>query len=143
MTGIYNLGDATIAAAVTDLVVTSGVSASGVAQDFIDRLGGMKAVTLQARFNYGSGGTTLKVDVETSLDHGLTWLPIVRLAFGTASAVKVANLSGMTPKAPAAVAALSDDAVLDGILGDRLRARITSTGTYGGNTSVSVRASVR
>lgn len=143
MTGIYNLGDATITVAVTDLVITDGVSASGVAQDFIDRLGGMKAVTLQARFNYGSGGTSLKVDVETSLDHGVTWVPVARFAFTTASAVKVANLSGMTSKSPAAVAALSDDAVLDGILGDRLRARITSTGTYGANTSVSVRASIR
>lgn len=143
MTGIYNLGDATITAAVTDLVITGGVSASGVAQEFIDRLGGMSAVTLQARFNYGSGGTTLKVDVETSLDHGVTWVPVARFAFTTSSAVKVANLSGMTPKTPAAVAALSDDAVLDGVLGNRLRARITSTGIYSGNTSVSVRASVR
>ena len=143
MNDIFNLGDVTITAAVTDLVITNGVSVSGVPQGFIDRLEGMKAVTLQARLNYGAGGTTIKVDVETSLDQGNTWIPVARFAFATASAVKAANLSGLTPKAPAAVASLSDDAVLDGVLGDRLRARITSTGAYTSNTSLSIRAAVR
>jgi hypothetical protein len=115
-----------------------------VAQSFIDGLDWMAAVTLQANFTYGSGGTTLKADIETSLDQGVTWVPIARFAFLLASAEKLFNLSGLTPKTTAVTpATLSDDSVVDGILGDRLRCRITSTGTYAGNTSVSVRASVR
>ncbi len=144
MSGIYNLGDEAVTVAVTNSVITDGVSSAGVAQGFIDGLDFMAAVTLQANFTYGSGGTTCKVDVETSLDQGLSWVPIARFAFLLASAEKLFNLSGLTPKTTAVTpATLSDDSVVDGILGDRLRCRITSTGTYAGNTSVSVRASVR
>ncbi len=143
MSGIFSLGDEAISAAVTNSVITEGVSAQGVAQSFIDGLDFMAAVTLQANFNYGSGGTTLKVDVETTMDQGVTWVAIARFAFTTASAEKVVNLSGLTPVTVYTPTTLSDDAVKDGILGDRLRCRITSTGTYAGNTSVSVRAAVR
>jgi len=140
---ILNLGAASIGGAVTNSVITEGVSAQGVAQEFVS-LDDAKAVTLQANFTYGAGGTNAKIDVETSLDQGLTWVPIARFAFTTASAEKLFNLSGMTPKTTAVVpATLSDDACVDGILGDRLRAKVTSTGTYTGNTSISVRAAVR
>lgn len=141
---VYNLGDRAITSAVTDSVITEGVSAQGVAQAFIDRLEGASAITLSANFTYGSSGTSVKVDVDTTLNQGTTWIPICRFAFTTASAEKVANVSGLTPKTTAATpAALSDDACLDGVIGDRLRARLTTVGTYAGNTSVSVRASVR
>lgn len=144
MSGLFNLGDESVTVAVSNLVITDGISAAGVAQSFIDGLDWMAAVTLQANFTYGAGGTNLKVDIETSLDQAVTWIPIARFAFTTSSAEKLFNLSGLTPKTTAVTpATLSDDTVVDGILGDRLRARITSTGTYSGNTSVSVRAAVR
>lgn len=142
MSGIYNLGDRAISAALTNEVITAGVSSDGVDQEFIDGLDWMAAVTLFANFTYGAGGTTLIGVVETTLD-GVNWIQIARFDFTTASAAKRANLSGLTPVGVAAVAALGADAVLDGILGDRLRVKITSTGTYSGNTSLSVRASVR
>lgn len=142
--GIKNLGDSAITAAVTNQVLTSSVSSQQVAIAYVDRLEGMTAASLQANFTYGSGGTTLKVDVETSLDQGTSWVAICRFAFTTSSAEKVATVSGLTPKTTAATpGTLSDDSCLDGVLGDRLRARATSTGTYSGNTSVSVRAAVR
>lgn len=142
--GIYNLGDRAITGPLTDEVITSGVSDSGVAQEFIGNLGGMLAATIQVNFNYASGGTSAKVDVETSLDQGVTWVPVARLAFTTASADKVINLSGLTPKTtPYTPATLSDDAVVDGILGDRWRVRVTSLGTYGGSTTVSARLHAR
>jgi hypothetical protein len=144
MSGIYNLGDEAITVAVTNSVITDGVSSQGNTQAFIDGLDWMAAVTLQANFTYGSGGTNLKVDIETSLDQGLSWIHIARFAFLLASAEKLFNLSGLTPKTTVVTpATLSDDTVLDGILGDRLRAKITSAGTYAGNTSISVRAAVR
>jgi hypothetical protein len=144
MSGIYNLGDEAITVAVTNSVITDGVSSQGNTQAFIDGLDWMAAVTLQANFTYGSGGTNLKVDIETSLDQGLSWIPIARFAFLLASTEKLFNLSALTPKTTVVTpATLSDDTVIDGILGDRLRAKITSTGVYSGNTSVSVRAAVR
>jgi len=143
MTGIYNLGDAAIAQAVTDLIITEGVSTSGTPQALIDRLEGMSAVSLQASLVYGSGGTACIVIVQTSLDQGQSWIDVARFDFAQASAKKIANVSAAVAAAPMAVAALGAEGKLDGILGDRLRARVTSTGSYGGNTSISVRAAVR
>jgi hypothetical protein len=139
MSGPYNLGDRAISSAVTNEVITEGVSSAGVDQSYIDGLDWMAAVTLFVNFVYGSGGTTCVVTVQTSID-GVVWIDVARFDFTTASLSKVANLSGLTPVAAATVAALSSQGQTDGVLGDRLRARLTTTGTYAGNTSVSVRA---
>lgn len=141
--GIFDLGTATITAALTDSVITSGTAASGAAQALIDRLGGMESVSLQAKFTYGSAGTTCIAYVQTSLDQGQTWIDIARFDFATASATKVANISAAGASAPGAVAALGAEGKLDGILGDRLRCKVTTTGTYAGSTTVAVRAAVR
>jgi hypothetical protein len=141
---IYNLGDAAIAAAVTGQVITSGVDEQGVAQAFIGRLEGMLSATLQLNFTYGAGGTNLRAMVETTLDDGLTWIEILRALFTTASKEILVNLSALTPKATLVVpASLSDDTALDGILGNRMRVKITSTGIYTGNTSLSARLNAR
>jgi hypothetical protein len=141
--GIYNLGDEAITTALTNSVITEGVSSSGAAQSLIDRLAGMTAVTLFCEFIYGSGGTTCVVTVQTSINQGDDWIDIARFDFTTANRSVVCNLSGLLSKVVTAFVALSVEGVADGILGDRLRARVTSTGTYAGNTSVSVRAAVR
>src|SRR3954468_18140983 len=88
------------------------------AQDAILDLDGMTAVTLEARFGYGSGGTSASVTFQTSFD-GSTWGDVARFDFTTASATKVANLSGLLSKGVTAYAALGSEGVLDGILGDR------------------------
>jgi hypothetical protein len=146
MTGIYSLagtsGGTAITTALTNEVITVGVASDGSSQAFISGLDWMAAVTLFANFTYGSGGTTCIVIVQTCLD-GVNWIDIARFDFATASVAKRCNLSGLTPVAVGAVAALAAEGVLDGILGDRLRAKVTSTGTYAGNTSISVRAAVR
>lgn len=140
--GIYNLGDSAITAAVTNFVITAGTSSQGVAQGFIDGLEWMAATTLFANVTYGSGGTTCSAIVQTSLD-GTNWIDIARFDFTTASRAAVCNNSGLTPSAVATIAALASEGVKDGILGDRLRAKITTTGVYAGNTSISIRAAVR
>jgi len=132
--GLYALADKAVTTAVNE------------AQSPIVDLEGMTAVTVQARLAYGSGGTSAKVYVQTSLDQGTTWVDVACLAFSTAGAAKIVNLSGLTPKpTPAAPTdgALADDTTVDGLLGDRLRAKIVTTGTYGGSTVVTVRAAVR
>lgn len=144
--GLKNLGDAALAAinAATAAAVITSESGEAGTQAYLDDLDGMLAASIQANFNYGSGGTSLKVIVETSLDLGVTWIEVARFAFTTAAAEKVANLSGLTPVTTVyAPTTLSDDAVKDGILGTRWRASILAVGTYAGNTSLSLRMNAR
>ena len=107
-------------------------------------LDGMTAVTLEANFQYGSGGATCSAIVATSFDGGTTWRQIARFDFTTAPNVKVANLSGLTPVGIAdnAYVDLPTEGIRDGLLGDRLCVITVSTGTYV-NTTLSVRAAVR
>lgn len=131
--GLYALADRAITTALNE------------AQTPIVDLEGVTAVSLQARLAYGSGGTTAKAYVQTSLDQGVTWIDVACFAFATAGAVKVTNLSAFTPRILTVAppdGALADDTVVDGLLGDRLRVRIVTTGTYSSSV-VSVRAAVR
>jgi len=146
--GLKNLGDVALAAinaATTATVVTSQSDANGQTQGYVDALEGMLSATLQANFTYGSsGGTSIKVIWETSLDQGLTWIEVCRMAFGAASEENIVNLSALTPVATVYTpAALSDDTVKDGIFGNWWRARILTVGTYVGNASLSLRMNAR
>src|SRR5882672_4551588 len=110
--GIKNLGDLTVTAADTQTT------------EWVEDLDGMTALTLQARFAYGSGGTAVLVFVQTSIDQGTTPVDIACFGFDTASAVALVNLSGLT--ADESIVTPTDGAlgagyVVDGILGDRLR----------------------
>jgi hypothetical protein len=114
---------------------------SGEAQTAIDKLAGIKSATLQCEFAYGSGGTSAKVYVQVSLDQGLSWIDVACFAFTTSSSVKVVNLSARTPVTSAVTpsdGSLTDNTVIDGILGAVMRAKITTTGTYA-NTTARVR----
>lgn len=106
-------------------------------------LSGMSYLVCEAIFTYGSGGTTAKAWVQTSLDGGVTWIDIMSFAFTTATASKVSAVvvstalaAGITP----GDAALADNTILSGLLGDRIRVKVTTTGTYGGNTTLVVHA---
>jgi hypothetical protein len=84
--------------------------------------------------------------VQTTLDNGQTWIDIASFAFTTASATKVINLSGLTPQTTQITptdGAMPDNTCQDGMLGSALRVKITSTGTYAGNTFLAIRASCR
>lgn len=132
--GPKSLGDIAIGAAGTQ--VTTPVTG----------LAGMTAVSILARLIYGSGGTTVRAYVQTSLDQGTTWIDVACILFGTTSEAEVVNLSGLTPRTtPAAPTdgSLADDTSFDGILGDQLRVKTISTGTYAGSTVLSVRAVAR
>jgi hypothetical protein len=135
--GVFNLGDAAITAAVTNVVITAGVSAAGVAQPFLDRFEGIRNLTLFANFVYGSGGTNCACVIQTTFDD-INWVDIARFDFTTASASKVAGLVAGS-KAVTAVVALAVEGVLDQVLGTKFRARLTTTGVYAGNSSLSLR----
>ncbi len=144
--GNFDLGTLAITTAVTGVVITEGTSAQGVAIEYVDRLDGMLAATLEFNFAYGSSTSTptCVVTVETSVNQGTTWCEVARILMQDASEERIVNLSGLTAlTSPHAPAALSNDTVKDGILGDRWRAKVTTTGTYTGNTSINVRLQAR
>ena len=143
--GTYALADVTITAPVAGQVVTSQPNLiSGAAQAMLGPLDGLLAAAIHARFVYGSGGTDAVLQIETSLDQGQSWVEVARLRFTTASAVKIVNLSALTPRAtPYSPAALSNDAAADGVLGPFWRATLTTTGTYAGSTLLAVRLIAR
>src|SRR6185503_8453979 len=75
----------TITTAVTGTVITPSV--------LTPRLAGSTHVALLTKFTYGSGGTTAKFWLQTSLDGGTTWFDIVSHAFTTSSATKLSAVT--------------------------------------------------
>jgi len=132
--GVYSLGDFTVTTPATQVGAV------------VDGLDGVGAITVQVRMSYGSGGTLANVYIQTSLDQGATYVDLANVLLGTASEVAIINLSGMTPKTTQinpTDGALADDTCIDGILGDRFRAKVISAGTYAGQTQVSTRLVAR
>lgn len=120
----------------SDLSVTTAATTNCTA---VTGLTGMQSLTVSLRFAYGSGGTNVKAYLQTSLDGGNTWIDIACVVFGTASEHAVLNFSALTPKTTQVTpsdGAMTDDTALDGILGDRVRLKAISTGTYAGNTAL-------
>lgn len=102
-----------------------------------------KSVALHCNFTYGSGGTTAKVWVQTSFDGGTTWVDVASFAHTTSSLRRVYNLSALTPITTVYACtdgSLTDDTAKDGLIGDQLRVKFTSTGTYAGTTTMAVKA---
>jgi len=131
--GIKSLGDFTIAGAGTQT------------GDWVSDLDGLMAAAAQMRLAYGSGGTSVKAYLQTSLDQGTTPIDIACFTFTTAGASKARNLSALTPKTTDVTptdGTLTDDTSVDGILGDRFSLKIVSVGTYVG-TVLSGRLCVR
>lgn len=123
-----------------DVTITTAVTGqTGLA---VTGLSNVKALALQAAFDYGSGGTTAKAYVQTSLDGGTTWVDIAAFAFTTSDATKVATLdtTAVTTVYTPTDGSLADDTVKNGILGDRLRVKYTTTGTYAGDTTLKIHA---
>jgi hypothetical protein len=106
--------------------------------DVVDELDGMQAVTLQAMFAYGSGGTSVAAFIQTSFDKGQTWMDIAAFElFETESDTQVVNLSGAVPQTSPLTPtqqALTAGTCVDGPLGDRLRPVVVVLGTYGSST---------
>lgn len=127
----------TIAAAVA-AVVTEPLSLGG-------HEGAARYLGLQANFLYGSGGTTVKAWVQTSFDGGANWIDIANFAFTTAALRKVAGLTVNVAATHATPTdgTLADNTINNGLIGDRIRVKYTTTGTYGGATSLEIKAVLR
>lgn len=100
-------------------------------------------LVLQAVFVYGSGGTSAKAWVQTSIDGGTTWFDIASFAFTTASATRLYSLdtTAVTSIYTPTDATLTDNTVKNGLLGDKYRVKYTTTGTYVAATSLTISAS--
>lgn len=124
------LATTTITTAVTGVVTTP-----------ITKFAGMAYLLVQAVFVYGSGGTTAKVWVQTSID-GTKWADIINFPFTTSSSTQfgVASLYSSALTAPVVITdgTSADNTVTNGVLGNQIRVKYTTTGTYGGSTNLSI-----
>jgi hypothetical protein len=120
--------------------ITTAVTAA-VTAPVSFRRGPLRNATIQGVFTYGSGGTTAKVWVQTSFDGGTTWCDIALLSVTTASATSIWNVSSLTVKTTAVTptdGTLASATANDGMVGSLWRTKMTTTGTYAGNTTVRV-----
>jgi hypothetical protein len=133
--GIQSLGDFAITTAGTQI------------GDWTETdLSGLLAMAAQIRLAYGSGGTNVKAYLQTSLDEGTTAIDIACVVFLAVSENAALNFSALTPKTTQVTptdGAIADDTAIDGILGDRFRLKVVSTGTYAGSTVLSGRINPR
>lgn len=107
----------------------------------ITDLTGMKYLVVQALFVRGSGGTSAKFWIQTSFDGGTTWTDIMNFAFTTSTASKFQAVKvaiALAANKSISDAALGDNTILDGVLGDRLQVKYTTTGTYGDTSTIKI-----
>lgn len=127
--------------------ITTAIAAPGETQGTLSGMGVADQIVMSSVFDYGSGGTTAKAWLQTSLDNGATWVDVASHAFTTADATKVSILSANVAPASQAFApsdgALADNTVVNGALGDRYRVKVITTGTYGGSTTLNVHVTAR
>lgn len=122
------------------LTITTAISATA-GDVYVIRDPKQTSLTIQGRFVYGSGGTNATAYVQTSLDDSATWVDIACLQFTTASATKIVNLTSDTAVTTAATptdGSLTANTVVNGIIGNRIRCKYVTTGTYGGTTTLAV-----
>lgn len=118
----------------SDLTITAAATTNCTA---LTGLTGMQSLGVFLKFSWGSGGTNAKAYVQTSFDGGNTWVDIACVVFGILSETALLNFSALTPKTTQVVptdGTMADDTAVDGILGDRVRLKVISTGTYAGGT---------
>lgn len=120
------------------IAVTTAVTGQTTTQIQVGRGAIPPSASIQMRFVYGSGGTTLAAWVQTSLDGGATWADVAAIAaVTTASLTSVFNVSSFTPAlTPIALTdgSLAAGTAKDGMLGPLWRVKLTTTGTYVGST---------
>jgi hypothetical protein len=108
--------------------VTASVTAPAQTRD-----GNPESAIIQGTFTYGSGGTTAKAWVQTSVDEGATWIDVANFSFATTTARFLYNLSALTAvttEAAPSDGTLAANTAVDGFLGPLWRCKLTTTGTY-------------
>lgn len=133
--GIFSLGD---------VAITAEDTYYGPSEEGLTDLDGMTQADAQLDFAYGSGGTSGKIFVQTSLDQGTTWIDLWCLTVTTAAKTRAVSLQPNGTIVTPTDGALADDTISTGrVLGDRLRVKAVMTGIYAGSTVLSGRVAVR
>lgn len=102
------------------------------------------AVAMQATVTVATGGGSIQVFLQTSFDGGTTWVDAANVGFVNTPGKAVAAVSSTTSMtAPTAIATTGDgllgnNTVVPGMVGSWWRAKVVSTGTYTGGTTVKV-----
>lgn len=102
-----------------------------------------KSLGIYINFDYGSGGTSVDVYVQTSFDGGTTWMDIAQYSGTTSDQKRAYNLSALTPVTSIYTpidGSMTANTCKDGFIGDQLRVKFTSVGTYGTSTTMQVYA---
>lgn len=104
---------------------------------FENKAGALAAGYRCALETWGSGGSAVKMYIQTSFDKGNTWVDVICFTAAGAVKTRTGNLSKLTPVTTPYTptdAALTDDTVKDGQIGDRWRCKVVVTGTYVSST---------
>lgn len=129
------------------LLAQTTIGAAGtVTTTPIRGIGSAMYLLVLIKFLYGAGGTAVKAYIQTSLDGGTTWIDIMCFAFTTSAITKISKVSGeiaLAANVTPGDGALTDNTILDGVIGDMLRVKYVSTGTYTGATSLAVVAQAK
>lgn len=119
--------------------ITSPVSAQvgGTVSSLYDK----NVLAAVANFDYGSGGGTARVWVQTTFDEGESWVDVANFTFTNSDALKAAALGH--PTHGTANFAVTDGSLADNTIaavpvGNLVRTKLTTTGTYGGATTLKV-----
>ena len=126
------LAQTTIAGAVTGVTTTP-----------VTELSGMGVLTVQFTFLYGANGTSVQAWIQTSFDGGTTWVDVIAFAAATTAITRISSVRATTAVAANYTptdGALTDNTIKDGLLGDRVRVKYTTVGTYSGATSLAIHA---
>ena len=97
-------------------------------------------IVADAVFTYGSGGTNVTAYLQTALGPNGAWFDIMAFQFTTSTARKLASViaASISPPIAGTDASLTVNTVQNGLIGDRLRVKYTSTGTYAGGTTLAI-----
>lgn len=119
------------------LTITTAISAT--AGSVFKLPHGTFSLVFQTKFTYGSGGTNATIYFQTSFDGGETWVDMAAFQFTTASAnrLQAVNLvtTVLTPATPTD-GTLTVNTAVSGLIGDRVRVKYVTTGTYAGSTTL-------
>jgi hypothetical protein len=94
-------------------------------------------LVVEAQLVYGSGGTTIDVYVQTSVDGGASWIDVMNFHMTTASFAKASAVVATTALAAGAAVtdgSLASGTILSGLIGDRVRTKTVIVGTYAAST---------
>lgn len=109
---------------------------------YVGRLpGGAKYVAAQVNFVRSSGGTTLDVYVQTSLDDEATWCDVANFSLATTSVRKVSAVKTSTALAANVTptdGSIASNTILSGLVGPKFRLKYVVVGSYVGTVRVDV-----